>query len=227
MGNAKVSASFNKFLSKNNTAVQEAKKAENTMQTCKMPVGWKGHAVVVDAVADKGKDRKDEKGNTQEGNEYVRLEFNVVNDEQYAGSKFSLAWSFYDSQNATAADRFTWMLNAMENLGLPREMRESDDTSMDDILNFFLSQDTVYEAEVVTNTYRRGDQKEVKVHRLEDVGTGITMSPDTPPTSELKEGQEVKYMGKMWELVVVDGEELTIKSKTTGSQRTIKASDVE
>lgn len=227
MGSAKVSASFNKFLSKNNTVVQEAKKAENTMMTCKMPIGWKGHAVCVDGVADKGKDRKDDKGNTQEGNEYVRLDFNVVNDEHFAGAKFSVAWSFYDSEKATAGDRFTWMLNEMENLGLPRQIRESEDTSMEDILEYFIKADAVYDCEVVHNSYRRGDQKEVKVRKMDTVATDINMSPDAVPTSSLTVGQDVKYMGKSWELVLVDGEELTIKSKTTGSTRVIKSSDVE
>lgn len=227
MASAKVSSAFSKFQSKNNSAIEDAKKAENTMMTCKMPVGWKGHAICVGAVADKGKDRKDNKGNVQEGNEYVNLEFNVVNDEKFAGSKFSNYWSFYDSEKATAMDRYTWMLNDMENLGLPREIRESDDTTMEDILNFFIESDTIYEAEVVHNSYRRGDQKEVKVRKLETVSTDINMNPDAPSTEDLKEGQDVQYLGKSWELVLIDGEALTIKSKSTGSTRSIKKSDLE
>ena len=151
MATVKVSSNFNKFLAKNSTAVQEVKKAENTMQTCKMPVGWKGNVIVVGGEADKGKDRKDDKGQVQEGREYVRLDFNVVNDAEFAGAKCSLYWSFYDSEKATAMDRFQWMLNEMENLGLPREIRESDDTTMEDLLKFFTEQDSIYEAEVVHN----------------------------------------------------------------------------
>src|SRR5690606_40779325 len=101
MSNVKVSADFNKFLSRNAKAVEEAKTAENTMSTCKMPVDWKGFCICVGAVADKEKDRKDEKGNTQVGRDYIRLDFNVVNDEAYAGSKFSLKWQFWDTEKAT------------------------------------------------------------------------------------------------------------------------------
>jgi len=229
MANVKVSSEFNKFLSRNAKAVQEAKEAENTMQTCKMPIGWKGYCVCTGAEAGKRKDRKDEKGNTQEGREYMRLEFNVVNDTEYAGSKFVLNWSFWDTEKATALDRFEWALNEMENLGLPRELRASPDTTPADILNFFAKGDTVYECEVIRNEYRRGDQKEVKVRNVESVDGVENMAPESAhkPTSTMSPGQDVKYMGKDWELVDADGDDLVIKSKNTGQTRNIKASDLD
>jgi hypothetical protein len=227
MANVKVSSAFSKFMSKNAKAVEEAKTAENTMMTCKMPVGWKGNCVCVGAEADKGKDRKDDKGNTQEGREYVRLEFSVVNDEEYAGAKFSTAWSFFDSEKASAVDRFGWMLNEMENMGLPGEIRRAPDTTMDDILGHFINSDTVYEAEVVHNSYRRGDQKEVKVRMVEAIDGSTSMAPTAEPTPTPEAGSDVQYMGKSWELVDADGDDLVIKSKTTGQTRNIKASDLD
>lgn len=229
MANVKVSADFNKFMSRNAKAIAEAKAAENTMSTCKMPVGWKGSAVCTGGEAGKGKDRKDEKGNTQEGRDFVRLEFNVINDQEYAGSKFSIQWSFWDTEKATAMDRFEWMLNEMENLGLPGEVRRSPDTTMDDLLNHFVNTDTVYEAEVVHNAYRRGDQKEVKVRLIEALEGVADMAPPTGHTkvSGPTPGQDVKYMGKDWELVAVDGDDLQIKSKSTQALRNIKASDLD
>ena len=155
MSNVKVSSDFNKFLSRNAKAVEEAKSAENSMSTCKMPVDWKGNAICVGGIADKGKDRKDEKGNTQPGRDFIRLDFNVINDEAYAGSKFSLMWSFWDTEKATAMDRFEWCMNDLENLGLPGEVRRSPDTTMEDILGFFTGSDKVYGAEVHHNAYRR------------------------------------------------------------------------
>jgi hypothetical protein len=226
MAKAKVSSNFNKFMSKNSTAVSEAKEAENTMMTCKMPIGWKGQAVCVGGEADKGKDRKDDKGQVQEGREYVRLEYNVINDPEYTGAKFSRAWSFFDSEKATAIDRFTWMLNEMENMGLPSDIRKSEDTTMEDLLNFFIDSDEVYEAEVVKNEYRRGDQKEVQVRRVESVGgEGSIVPPGDNPS--LKVGQDVMYMEKEWELVSVDGDDLVICSKSTGKERSIKVNDLD
>lgn len=227
MANVKVSSSFNKFLAKNATAVAEAKTAENTMMTCKMPIGWKGHCVCVGGVADTGKDRKDDKGNVQAGNDFVNLDFNVVNDEEYAGSKFSRHWSFYDSEKATAMDRFTWMLNEMENLGLTREVREDPETSMETILGQFIDKDTIYAAEVVADSYAR-DGKKIKLNLMEAVDGSSSMSPtSTPPTSKLTVGGDVKYMGKEWELVDVDGDDLAIKSKTSGAIRNVKISEIE
>lgn len=227
MANVKVSAEFNKFMSRNAKAVEEAKAAENSMSTCKMPVGWKGQVVCVGGEAGKGKDRKDEKGNTTPGREYIRLEFNVVNDTEYSGAKCNLNWSFWDTEKATALDRFEWMLNDMENLGLPGEIRRSPDTTIEDMLNFFINKDTVYEAEVVHNAYRRGDQKEVKIRLLEVLDGVADMAPQGHAPATPQTGEDVTYMGKSWELVDVDGDDLVIKSKTTGQTRNIKTSDLD
>lgn len=232
MSNAKVSQSFGKFLAKKSTQIEEAKKADNTMQTCPMPVGWKGHMVCVDAVADTGKQTKDDKGNTKEGRNYVRLEFSVVNDSHYQGKKGSLMWQLYDSENATSTQRFEWMLNEMENLGLPRKTRE-EYNDFSEILNHFIASDEVYEAEVVHNQYRRGDQKELKVRRAAIVDNTTSMAPPSSTTTESPKptstslGAEVKYMGKMWDVVDQDGDTVVIKSKATGNNRTVKLTELE
>lgn len=228
MAKAKVSNDFMKFQSKNASALSDAKKAENTMQTCSMPIGWSGKVICVDAVADKGKDSKDDKGNTREGNPYVRLEFQVINDEEYAGQKGSLAWSFYDTEKATSFDRYTWMLNAMENMGLPGEVRRDDETTIEDLLQHFLDSDVVYTMSVEHTKYRR-DNKELKVVLMDTVDDSDSVTPpggeSTASTGEA--GDMVKYMGKEWELVSKDGEDLVIKSLKNGNERTIKTSDLD
>jgi hypothetical protein len=237
MANVKVSAGFSKAMSRKATAVEEARKAENTMMTCKMPVGWKGKAVVVDASADKAKDKKDDKGNTVEGNEYIRLDFNVVNDDHYAGAKFSIIWSFYDSEKATWADRFSWCLNGLENLGLPRDLRENYN-EISEVLEFFTSNDEVYDAEVVTNTYRQGDQKEVKVRRAAlVVDASDSISPEetkedgkvatTESSGTLQVGASVKYMGKSYTVVAIEDDDVKIKSVNTGVDRTVKVAQLD
>lgn len=228
MTNVKVSADFNKFLSRNAKAVEEAKTAENSMSTCKMPVDWKGFCIVTGAVADRGKDRKDDKGNTQPGRDFIRLDFNVVNDEEYAGAKFSLMWSFWDTEKATAMDRFEWCMNDLENLGLPGEVRRDPSTTMEDILAYFTNSDKVYGCEVVHNSFRRGDQKEVKVHNIEAIDGVEVMAPEGHAAVSTPEpGQDVTYMGKAWELVDIDGDDVIVKSKATGQTRNIKLSDLE
>lgn len=227
MANVKVSSEFQNFLTRNAKAVAEAKTAENTMMTCKMPVGWKGYAVCVGAEAGRGKDYKDDKGNTTPGRDYARLDFNVINDEEYTGAKFSVNWSFWDTEKATAMNRFEWFLNDLENLGGDEftAVRRSAESTMEDFLNFFVEADKIYSAEVVHNAYRRGDQKEVKVHAFAAVGEGTAMVPDTPPALQI--GSEVSYMKKMWILEEADGDDLVIKSKTTGNTRKIKLSELD
>jgi len=229
MANVKVSSDFNKFLSRNAKAVEEAKSADNSMSTCKMPVGWKGFCICVGAEAGKDPDRKDEKGNTQVGRDFVRLDFNVVNDEGYSGSKFVKKWQFWDTEKATAMDRFEWCLNELENLGLPGEVRRSPDTTIEDMLNFFINGDKVFGCEVKHNEYRRGDQKEVTVHNIEAVDGVEDMAPagHAPVKAGPEVGKDVNYMGKVWELVDSDGDDLVIKSKTTGQTRNIKTSDLD
>ncbi|GIW60331.1 MAG: hypothetical protein KatS3mg087_1397 [Patescibacteria group bacterium] len=228
MAHAKVSQDFNRFLGRHEKAVKEARKAENTMQTCAMPVGWTGNCVLVEAVADKGKDKKAQDGTVVEGKPYVRFTFQVVGDKQFAGKKFSRWWFFNDTANATAADRFEWFLNDLENIGLPSEIRRSDDTTMQDMLDFFLQRDAVYGCEVVASEYSR-DGKEVKVFPTESVGDGDSIVPDdeSSESGEIEVGSKVTYMGKEWEVLDVDGDDLKIKSVKTGMTRTVNVSDLD
>lgn len=234
MATSKVSPSFTKFLAKNSEAVKHAKEAENTMQTCAMPIGWKGQVICVDAVADKGKDRKDDKGNVVEGRDFIRLEFSVVNDSEYQGKKAAVVWVFFDTDKATSMDRFEWCLNELENLGLPREVRQGFN-DISEVLEHFSNGDEVFEAEVVENKFRRGDQKELKVRRHSVVDNTTSMAPpsadhksaQSSSKSTLTIGQDVKYMGKSWELVDQDGDTIVVKSKATGTNRTIKITDLE
>jgi hypothetical protein len=119
------------------------------------------------------------------------------------------------------------MLNDMENIGLPGEIRRSPDTTIEDMLNFFINKDTVYEAEVVHNAYRRGDQKEVKIRLLEVLEGVADMAPQGHAPVAPEVGKDVTYMGKSWELVDADGDDLVIKSKSTGQTRNIKASELD
>lgn len=224
MANVKVSNDFNNFMARNSKAVDEAKTAENTMATCAMPIGWEGQAICTDAVADKSKDKKDADGKVKEGNPYIRLEFSVVGDETYAGKKFSRLWMFMDSAKATAADRFEWCLNEMENLGLPQETRKTFD-SVEELLRHFIETDAVYDAEVVKNDYSR-DGKEVKVRQsaeaVDDTDSVMPTEPTTPETSD-----QVTYLGKKWDVVSKEGKELTIKSIKTGQTKTVSVDDLD
>ena len=224
MATSKVSPGFNNFMAKNQKAVEAAKEAENTMATCIMPVGWEGQCVCVDAVADQSKDKKREDGTIQAGNPYIRLEFQVVGDESYTGKKFSKLWMFNDTAKATAADRFEWCLNEMENLGLPQELRKTFD-SIDELLNHFITADVVYECRVVKNDYTR-DNKEVKISRsAEDINDTDSVMPTVEETTTKQ--TEVSYLGKVWDVVSQDGDKFVIRSRTTKQEREVNKSDLD
>lgn len=226
MAEVKVSSKFNSFLAKQGKAVEEAKAAENTMSTCAMPIGWKGQLIIVDAFADETKEQKDEKtGKVIEGRPYVRIEFSVVGDEDFLGKKTSKIWMFYDTEKATAVDRFTWFLNEMENYGLPREIRENHD-SMEELLKEVCSLGIVYEGEVVANSYTR-DGKEVKVRQQAKAVDDSTNVVPGMETSELVIGQDVRYIKKDWEVTEIMDEKIKIKSKETGQERIVKIADLD
>ena len=225
MANVKVSNDFNNFMARNSKAVEDAKTAENTMATCAMPIGWEGQCICVDAVADKSKDKKDQDGKVKEGSPYIRLEFSVVGDESYTGKKFSRLWMFNDTAKATAADRFEWCLNEMENLGLPQETRKTFD-SVEELLKHFIDSDAVYECEVNKSDYSR-DGKEMKV-RLSAEAVDMTDSVvPTGPASDEPEDDTVMYLGKKWEVVSKEGKELTIKSMKTGQTKVVTTDDLD
>ena len=226
MSKTAVSNDFSNFMAKNAQAVQEAKEAENSMKTCSMPVGWEGSLVCIGAVADKGKDRKDEKGITQEGRPYVRLDFQVINDEKYSGAEVSKAWSFFDTEKASAMQRFEWMLNDMENLGLPVEIRKDSGADVSTFLDYFTENDAIYAGKIIHNEYRRGDKKELEIVLMEAVDDSDSVAPtqestETTSSGEITEGAEVTFMGRPWEVLNVDGDDVEIKSKSSGNTRVV------
>lgn len=238
-GQLKIGAAAAKFYGKHEKGLQEAKKAENMMQTCAMPIGWKGDVVVVGAVADRSKDRKDQKGNTVEGNDYHRIEFQVIGDPDYAGKKASIGASFYTSEKATAEDRYSWWLNQLENLGLPRDIRENHEGA-EELLGYFTNSDETFEMEIVKASYVRqgGDGKEVVVRRKDVVDTSTSMAPPTTTASgttqvqESKtyaEGSQVSFADNPWTVVSFDeaNQTLKIKSPRNGSVREIKVSELD
>jgi hypothetical protein len=231
---SKVSSNFNKALQRKAAAVEEARKAENLMSTCKMPVGWKGQATCVGAKADQGKDKKDEKGQVTEGKLYVALEFQVINDPNFAGSKFNRMWFIWEDSKFTFEDRFGWCLNGMEMLGLPRDLRENY-KDFEECLAYFSESDEVFDVEVVKSNYAQ-DGKEVKVTRgALVVDTSSSMTPegvvDSKPTasssSKIEVGSTITYLGKDWTVEEIDGDEITIKSSSSGKSRIISTDDLD
>jgi hypothetical protein len=110
-GKVEVSNDFAKFYGKNQSAIDEAKKAENSMSSGPCPVGWKGKCVLLEAVAEQGKDKKDASGATVSGNPRIKMKFGIVDDEKFSGKNFTKYWVFFDTKGMTAMGRFEMFLN--------------------------------------------------------------------------------------------------------------------
>lgn len=232
MAKAQVSSAFQKFYGRQATAIEEAKKAENTMSNSPTPVGWSGQCVPMAAKADQGKDKVDPKTKQKvPGNLYVNITFAIVSDEKYQGKQFTKNWTFFDSDGATMMDRYTWFLNDLTNMGLPQEVRENHQTP-EELLDWILNSDSVFDCECQANERdTRGDGKVMRVRKAaETVDESTSMSPTTTSTSEPvtapdwpQVGDKVKYLDIEWEVVERDGANVTIKTEKNGESRERKA----
>ena len=216
----KVSQSFKKLFAKNHTAVENAKKAENQLSNCPLPIGFKGKATVTGFVLDEAK---------ATGKSYCRMEYSIIDDAEHQGKKTSRVWSIGESEKRTFEQSLASWLDDMENQGLPREVREglSDPT---EISEWFMSEARVVALDVKEDTWAGSrDGKKVSTYKLpEAVGAGSSMSPDevSSGSSSSSSSDKVMFLGKPWTVVSRDGEEITIKNEN-GKERIITADQLD
>jgi len=238
-GKAQVSTDFNKFYQKNTVAIEEAKKAENSMSSGPAPVGWEGRCVLLEAVAEVGKPKKDEKGNVKEGNPRVRMKFSIVEDPAYQGKTFTKMWIFNTTANASALDRFEWFLNACEAMGLPREVRiNHNDPS--EVLNWLLESELVFDVKCESDDYSQDKKKMTVMAPQEAVDTSDSMVPggeiyNTPPQGTTavapaapasnwpEVGETVRFLMKEWVVKDREGDALVLERDDNGETRTREA----
>lgn len=238
MSTQRVSSDFNKAFGRLN-GVEDAKKAENTLNNIPVPVGWSGELVISDVKTGTTKEQAKE-GKTSGGDPYLIMEYTVVQDKAHQGKKLKKLFVFNETHNektnrtVTAAERFSWFLNELETAGLPRKLREDHD-GVEDLIAWMLDKENPRHVHgtVEHDDYSR-DKKKLTVRELEaPVDNTTSMSP--APASKKADSPEppangpkmVEYMEKKWELVKDNGDTVVIKSTTTGKERTIPKSDLE
>jgi len=211
-GKSEVSSDFAKFYGRNLTAIEDAKKAENSMSSGPCPVGWEGKAIILEAIATVGKDKKDATGKTTPGNPRVEMKFSIVDDEKYSGKTFKKYWIFNDTANASSIDRFEWFLNACEAMGMPRSLRESHD-SLDEVLNFFVESEMVLGVKCENDDYSRDKKAMLVTATMEAVDSSDSMVADTisEPAPEMAVGSKVKFLGNEWNVIAIAGDTATIE----------------
>jgi len=211
-GKVQVSNDFAKFYGKNQSAIEEAKKAENSMSSGPAPVGWEGHCILLEAAAEQGKDKKDQNGNTVPGNPRIKMKFGITDDPKYSGKSFTKYWVFNDTANMDAMGRFQMFLNDCEAMGLPRSIREEHE-SMNELLNFFVEAETVFEVKCITDNYSQDKKKMVVTAPQEAIDDTDSMVPTTTtqPSPEIEVGSEVTFLGNTWKVVEKNGDTLNIE----------------
>jgi len=222
----KVSPAFLKSFAKKEVAVQNAKKAENNLNSIPMPIGWEGDCLITDLVFDELPEKVDpvtKKVNPP--SPFVRIEFSST-DEQFKGKKLSQTWWLNATTNSSEEDRLTWMFNGLEACGLPREIREKMEHPSE-ICEWFLDSSIVgYEPriahiKVVKDTWFGSTTgKKIQIRqRKESLEATSTVSPQ-------KEGF-VTFLGVEYKIEEDLGDRLRVTSSATGREKTIAKSDLQ
>lgn len=238
-GKVQVSDEFAKFYGKNAVALEDAKKAENQMSSGPCPVGWEGKCILLEAAAEVGKPKKDDKGNVIPGNPRVRMKFDIVDDERYSGKAFTKYWIFNKTANMDAAGRYAMFLNDCERMGVPRDLRENHETAAD-ILNYLVEGEFVFDVRCDSDDYSQDKKKMVVFMGEAPVDESNSMSPDSYSSKEeapsvpqdikagFAKGDKVIFLNNEWVVAEVSGEELVIERDDNGRirSRDVKATAV-
>lgn len=215
-----VSQAAKNFFAKNAAQVEEARNAENMMQSTILPLGYKGKAIVVNAFSEEIKQKKDKDGKLSEPGVIVVIELSVVNDEAHQGTKAKKTYYIQNQGKATWQSKLEWMLNEFENeFGITREERKMELEQIFEILKG----EKVYDIEVVEGWNKR---KETKVSTGETVDATGSSSMSAAPTA-FTVGQKVLFMDVPATVEeVIDAENIKIKTQT-GNIRTVPVSQVQ
>jgi len=127
MAKQAVSAKFNKFIEKNlrpGSALDKARKQESMLTGCPLPMDTAGVAVIADLEFAETPEKPDGTG----GKLLVRASLEVETPDEYQGKSLKgpgLTWFIASSEKQTEEEAFARCLDDLENMGLPRSVREN------------------------------------------------------------------------------------------------------
>lgn len=106
------------------TAVSEAAKAEKRVSGLNIPVGTVGKAFIGNIIAGKSKDKEDPKTKQPiKGGPMITVEMVALEPVQWAGQKATSYFVLSPSAKETAAQKWARFFDAMDDMGLPKELR--------------------------------------------------------------------------------------------------------
>lgn len=223
MAKSKVSAEFTQFVAKNTNKFASAKTAEKQSRGNPMPIGTYGKAVISDYTAGRAK--------TEPRRPYVAVEVTVLEPEEFKGQKVTGAYAqIFDSEGMSAAERLAILLDTLENMGLSRETREEYGDEIIPCLD-----ELIDSPHYVTFTVTKGYQgrKDMECFATNEAPEGSlnkeAASNESDDSDESGSDSEelVLYMGTKHEVVARDGDNITIRNRASGKQRTVSIDDLD
>jgi len=206
MTKSAISDKFAKFASKTTRGdFDKARKQESMAGGCPLPVDTRGVCVISEITCTETKVKGDGTG----GDPMVSIKLEVESPEDYRGKVLSgpgLMFVIKDGPNSTAADAWARMLDSLENLGLPREIR-TEYNDFAEVIDWFSDEPRRAEYHVAKDTYT-GNQSGKIVRAHVYVPEGEIETAVTPVKEEATahdpEADYCTYLGKKHKVISFD-----------------------
>ena len=206
-----ISDKFNKFAAKTTRGkFDEARKAESAAGGCPIPVGVTGKAVIADIIGSMTADK-----DGVPGHPIVTLKLTVETPDEYQGqhlSGFGLKFWIKDSAKRTEVEAWQSMLDSLEELGLPREIREGYE-SFEEVVEWFKEAPRFVTYVVNDNTYNGKPGKSVSAYMYSEASQEtIAGSEDADGFVMDPEADYVDYLGKPHKILSADDSTYNLES---------------
>jgi len=204
MSKSNVSAKFAKFASKTTRGeFDKARKAESMASGCPLPVGTRGVAIVGEVTCTETKVKPDGTG----GYPFVSIKLETETPEEYQGKSITgpgLMFVIKDGPNSTEADAWGRMCDALEALGLPRELRENYE-DFTECIEWFSEEPRRVEFSIEKDTYA-GNQsgKITRAHAYVPEGEVPTAISSQKEKAEDPDADYCEYLGKKHKILSYD-----------------------
>jgi len=142
-----VSDEFKNVLNSHQGAIQEARLLEKFMGGLNLPEGTSGTATLVKMKGGQNGPVKDnETGQMISGSHFIEFKSLVNSPEQYKGEIASRRFNLNQTENSSIAQRWGRAYDYMEDMGLPRNIRETGDIQQ--MVAWFNQQERSFDYEV-------------------------------------------------------------------------------
>lgn len=222
---APLSDDFAAFEAETRTAAQEAGKAEKRVMGINVPIGTTGKAVVLSIEGTKSKVKKDAKTMQQTGGHPMIVITDMIETpENHGGTKVKAYITLNETQTQSKADKWQRFYDAMDDRGLPTELRGAKTV---DIIAWVNAEQRTFQYEV-TQHWSNPAEKEFKA--VGKVGA-LPTSTDIMKEAEQNQfapGQSVTAAGNPAEIVeAIEGTDKYKVKFASGDEMDVPGSSIQ